>query len=135
MTPEDEPSRSVGGQYATEEERRNSSGKNEEAGQNRNDSQLWTCLVVKVKSDVVRKILPRLWDVRSMNQGRLDMVKQETESMNFSILGISELKWMGIGKFNLDDHYICYCGQESLRRIGVTSQSTKESEIQYLRAI
>ena len=82
---------------------------------------MWTCLVVKVKSDVVRKILPRLWDVGSMNQGRLDMVKQETESVNFSILGISELKWMGIGKFNLDDHHICYCGQESLRRIGVTS--------------
>ena len=55
MTPEDEPSRSVGGQYATEEEWRNSSGKNEEAGQNRNDSQLWTCLVVKVKSDAVKK--------------------------------------------------------------------------------
>ena len=54
-----------------------------------------------------------------MNQGELDMVKQEMERVNFGILGISELKWMGMGKFNLDDHHICYCGQESFRRIGV----------------
>ena len=77
------------------------------------------CLVVKVKSDIVKKILSRIWDVRSMNQGELDMVKQMMKRVNFSILGISELKWMGMGKFNLDDHYIYYCGQESLRRIGV----------------
>ena len=54
-----------------------------------------------------------------MNQGELDMVKQEMERVNFGILGISELKWMGMGKFNLDDHFISYCGQESLRRNGV----------------
>ena len=119
MTSKDEPSRSVGGQYATEEERRNSSGKNEEAALKQEWIQLWMCLVVKVKSDVVRKILSRIWDVRSMNQGELDMVKQMMERVNFRILGISELKWMGMGKFNLDDHYIYYCGQESLRRIGV----------------
>ena len=51
-----------------------------------------------------------------MNQGKLDKVKQEMASMNIDILGISELKWMGMGEFNSDDHYIYYCGQESFRR-------------------
>ena len=59
-----------------------------------------------------------------MNQGKLEMVKQETERVNVDILGISELKWTGRGEFNSDDHYIYYCGQESLRRTGeaLTSQ-------------
>ena len=55
-----------------------------------------------------------------MNQGKLEVVKQEMARMNSNILGISELKWTGIGEFNSDDHYIYYCGQESLRRNGVT---------------
>ena len=55
-----------------------------------------------------------------MNQGKLDMVKQEMARVNINILGISELKWMGMGEFNLDDHYIYYCAQESLRRNVVT---------------
>ena len=55
-----------------------------------------------------------------MNQGKLDMVKQEMARANIEILGISELKWTGMNKFNSDDHYIYYCGQESLRRNGVT---------------
>ena len=59
------------------------------------------------------------WNVRSMNQGKLEMVKQEMARVNIDILGISELKWTGMGEFNLDDHYIYYCGQESLRRNGV----------------
>ena len=59
------------------------------------------------------------WNVRSMNQGKLDMVKQEMARVNTDILGISELKWTGMGEFNSDDHYIYYCGQESLRRNGV----------------
>ena len=54
-----------------------------------------------------------------MNQGKLEVVKQEMARVNINILGISELKWMGMGKFNSDDHYIYYCGQESLRRYGV----------------
>ena len=54
-----------------------------------------------------------------MNQGKLDMVKQEMARVNVNILGINELKWTGIGEFNSDDHYIYYCGQESLRRNGV----------------
>ena len=59
------------------------------------------------------------WNVRPMNQGKLEVVKQEMARVNSDILGISELKWMGMGKFNSDDHCIYYCGQESLRRNGV----------------
>ena len=54
-----------------------------------------------------------------MNQGKLEVVKQEMARVNIDILGISELKWKGMGKFNSDEHYIYYCGQESLRRNGV----------------
>ena len=54
-----------------------------------------------------------------MNQGKLEVVKQEMTRVNIDILGISELKWTGMGEFNSDDHYIYYCGQESLRRNGV----------------
>ena len=61
----------------------------------------------------------RTWNVRSMNQGKLDMVKQEMATVNTVILGISELKWMGMGECNSDDCYTYYCGQESLRRNGV----------------
>ena len=75
------------------------------------------------------------WNVRSMNQGKLEVVKQKMARMNVNIRGISELKWTGIGEFNSDDHYIYFCGQESLRRYGVASWSTKESEMQYLDAI
>ena len=59
------------------------------------------------------------WNVRSMNQDILDVVKQEMAKLNFNILGISELKWTRIGEFNSDDTYIYCCGQESLRRNGV----------------
>ena len=59
------------------------------------------------------------WNVRSMNQGKLEVVKQEMARVNIDILGISELKWTGMGEFNPEDHYIYYCGQESLRRNGV----------------
>ena len=54
-----------------------------------------------------------------MNQGKLKVVKQEMARININILGISELKWKGVGKFNPNDHYIYYCGQESLRKNGV----------------
>ena len=59
------------------------------------------------------------WKVRSMNQGKLEVVKQEMAKMNTDILGNSELKWTGMGELNSDDHYIYYGGQESLRRNGV----------------
>ena len=59
------------------------------------------------------------WNVRSMNQGKLEVVKQEMARVNVDILGISELKWTGMGEFNSDDHYIYYCGQESLTGNGL----------------
>ena len=59
------------------------------------------------------------WNVRSMNQGKLEEVKQEMARMNINILEVSELKWMGVGELNSNDHYIYYTGQESLRRNGV----------------
>ena len=58
------------------------------------------------------------WNVRPMNQGKLEVVKQEMATVNIDILGISEIKWRGMGEFNSDDHYIYYCGQESFRRNG-----------------
>ena len=60
-----------------------------------------------------------------MNQGKLEVVKQEMAMVNVDILGISEMKWTGMGEFNSDDHYIYYCGQESLRRNGVAITVTK----------
>ena len=60
-----------------------------------------------------------------MNQGKLEVVKQEVARVNVDILGISELKWTGMGEFNSDDHYIYYCGQESLRRNGVAMMVNK----------
>ena len=59
------------------------------------------------------------WNLRSMNQGKLEVLKQEMVRVNIDILGISELKYTGMGKFNSDDHGIYYCGQQSLRRNGV----------------
>ena len=59
------------------------------------------------------------WNVRSMNQGKLEVVKLEMARVNINILGISKLKWTGKGDFNSDDHYMYYCGQESFRRNGV----------------
>ena len=59
------------------------------------------------------------WNVRSMNQGKLEVVKQRKTRVNVNTLGISELRWTGMGECNSDDHYIYYCGQESVRRNGV----------------
>ena len=77
-------------------------------------------LVVKVKSDAIKKqYCIGSWNVRSMNQGKLEGVKQEMAKVNMDILGISELKWTRIGEFNSDSHYIYYCGQKCLIRNGV----------------
>ena len=75
------------------------------------------------------------WNVRSMNQGKLEVVKQEMARLNIDILAISELKWTGMGKFNSGDHYIYYCGQESLRRNGVALIVNKKSKFQYLDSV
>ena len=60
-----------------------------------------------------------------MNQGKLEVFKQEMARLNINILGINELTWTGMGEFNSDDHYIYYCGQESLRRNGVAIMANK----------
>ena len=74
-------------------------------------------LVIEARSDTVKSI--GTWNVSSMNQGKLEVVKQEMARVNVDILGISELKWTGMGEFNSDDNYIYYRGQESLRRNGM----------------
>ena len=71
----------------------------------------------------------------SMNQGKLEVVKQEMARVNINILGINKLKWTGMGEFNSDNHYIDYCGQESLRRNGVAIIVNKRVQMQYLDAI
>ena len=65
------------------------------------------------------------WTVKSLNQGKLEVAKQEMARMNIDILGISELRWIGMGEFSSDDHYIYYCVQESLRRNGVAIKVNK----------
>ena len=118
--------RSVSAQYATGDQWRNNSRKNEgmEPKQNRYP-------VVDVTGDTSKvqcckeQYCIGIWNVRSMNQGKLGVVKQEMVKMNIDILGISELKWTGMGEFNSNDHYIYYCGQESLRRNGVAIMANK----------
>ena len=67
-------------------------------------------------------------NVRSMNQGKLEVIKQEIARVNIDILGLSELEWSGMGEFNSGDHYMYYCGQESLRRHGVAIIVNKSSK-------
>ena len=81
------------------------------------------CIVVDVTGDRSKvsccKCCIRTWNVRLMNQGKWEVVKEDMARVNIYILGISELKWTGMGKFNSDNSHIYYCGQESLRRSGV----------------
>ena len=115
MTLKDELPRSVGAQYATGDQWRNNSRKNEETEPKQKQHP-----IVDVMGDgsIVRCCKEQyyigIWNVRSMNQGKLEVVKQEMVRVNIDILGISELKWTGMGEFNSDDHYIHYCGQKSL---------------------
>ena len=120
MTLKDELSRSVGAQYATGEEWRNNSRKNK-----KREPKQKQCPVEDVTSDGSKlqrckeQYCIRTWNVRTMNQGKLEVVKQETARVNIDILGISELKWTGMSEFNSEDHCIYYCGQGSLRRNGL----------------
>ena len=75
------------------------------------------------------------WNVGSVNQGKLKMIKQEMAKVNINILEISELKWPGMGEYNSDDHYVYYCEQESLRRNVVALIVNKRVQMQYLVAI
>ena len=74
---------------------------------------------MEVKFDPVKNNIIGTWSVRFMNQGKLEVVKQEMARVNINIQRINELKWTGMGEFNSDDHYTYYCGQESLRINGV----------------
>ena len=118
--------RSVGAQHATGDWWRNNSRKNEET-----EPKQKQCPVVDVTGDRSRircckeQYCIGTWNVRSMNQGKLEVVKQEMARVNVDILGITKLKWTGMGEFNSDDHYIYYCGQESLRRNGVAIMGNK----------
>ena len=73
--------------------------------------------MIEARSDALKSI--GTWNVRSMSQGKLEVVKQEMARVNVDILRISKLKWTGMGEFNSDDHYIYYCGQEFLRINGI----------------
>ena len=112
--------RSVSAQYATGDQWRNNSRKNE--GMEPKQKQYPAVDVTGDRRKVQyckEQYCIGTWNVWSMNQGKLEVVKQEMARVNVDILGISELKWTGMGEFNSDDHYIYYCGQESLRRNGV----------------
>ena len=83
--------------------------------------------MVEVKPNAVKKYCVGTWNVRSINQGKLEVVKQEMARVNTYILAISELKRTGTGEFNSDDHYIYNCGQESLRRSGAAIMVNKRA--------
>ena len=120
MTLKDELPRSVFAQYSTGDQWRNNSRKNEgtEPKQKQHPVVDVTGDGSKVQYCKVQNCIGT-WNVRSMNQGKLEVVKQEMARVNIDILGISELRWTGMGEFNSDDHYIYDCEQESLRRNGV----------------
>ena len=119
-TLKDELPRSVGAQYATGGQWRNNSRKNEETEPKQKQHPVVGVTGDRSKVQCCKEqYCIGTWNVRSMNQGKLQVVKQEIVRVNVDILGINELKWTRIGEFNLDDHYIYYCGQESLRRNGV----------------
>ena len=107
--------------------------------QSKNNIQLWMGLVMEVKSYAVYCPIEQYyigtWNVRSMNQGKLEVVKQEMARVNINILGISELKWTRMGEFNSDDHYIYYCRQECLRRNGVAITVNKRVQNAVLDAV
>ena len=116
----DELPRLVGAQYATGDQWRTNSRKNEEMEPKQNQHPVADVTGDRSKVQCCKEqYCIVMWSVRSMNQGKLEVVKQEMGRVNVEILGISELKWTGKGEFNSDDHYIYYCGQESLRRNGV----------------
>ena len=125
--------RLVGVQYATGDQWRNNSRKNE--GMEPKLKQYPLVDVIGDRSKVQcckEQYCIGTWNIRSMNQGKLEVVKHEMARVNIDILGISELKWTGMGEFNSDDHYIYYCGQESLRRNGVAIIVNKRAQVAVL---
>ena len=128
--------RSVGTQYTTGGQWRNNSRKNEGMEPKQKEYR-----VVDVTGDrgkvqcYKEQYCIGTWNGRSMNQGKVEVVKQEMARVNVNILGISELKWAGMAEFNSDDSYIYYCGQETLGRNAAAIMVNKESEMQYFDAI
>ena len=122
----EERPRSVGAQYATGDQWRNNSRKNEgmETKQKKYPAVDGTDDRSKVRGCKEQYCIGSL-NIRSMNQGKLEVVKQKMARVNVDILGISKLKWTGMDEFNSDDHYIYYYGQESLRRNGVAIMVNK----------
>ena len=119
-TLKDELPRSVGTQYSTGDQCRNKSRKNE--GMEPKQKQHPAVVVTDDRSKVQcceEQYYIGTWNVKSMNQSKLKVVKQEMARVNVDILQISEIKWTGMGEFNSDDHYIYCHGQKSLRRNGV----------------
>ena len=115
--------RLTGAQYTTGDQWRNNSRKNEEMEPKQKQQPVLDVTGDGSKVQCCKEqYCIGTW---SMNQGTLEVVKQEMASMNVNILGISELKWTGMGEFNSDYHYIYYCGQESLRRNAVAIMVNK----------
>ena len=115
-----------GAQYVTGDQWRNNSRKNE--GMEPKQTQYPAVVVTGDRSKLQcckEQYCIGNWNVRSMNQGKLELVKQEMARVTVDILRISKLKWTGMGEFNSDDHYIYYCGQEPLRRNGVAIMVNK----------
>ena len=119
-TLKDELPRSVGTQHATGDQWRNNSRKTEETQPKQNQHPVLDMTGDGSKVQCCKEqYCIGTWNVWSMNQDKLEVVKQVMARVNVDILRISELKWTGMGEFNSDDHYIYYCGQESFRRNGV----------------
>ena len=118
--------RSVGAQYAIGDQWRNNSRKNEgmEPKQKQHPVVDGTADRSKVRCCKEQYCIGT-WNVRSMNQGKLEVVKQEMTRLNIDILGIRKLRWTRMDEFNSDDHYIYYCGQDPLRRNGVAMIANK----------
>ena len=113
--------RSVGPQYATGEEWRNKSRKDEETEPKQKEHPIVDVTADGSKAQYYKEqYCIGTWNVTSMNQGKLKVIKREIARVNVAILGIGKQKWAGMCEFNSDDHYIYYFGQESLRRNGLT---------------
>ena len=118
-TLKDELPKLVGAQYATGDQWRNDSRNNEGMEPKQKQHSVVNGTGDRSKIQCYKdQYCIGTWSVRSMNQGKLEVVKQEIARVNVDILGISKLKWTGMVEFNSNDHYIYYCGQESLRRNG-----------------
>ena len=125
-TLKDELPRLVGAQYATGDQWRNNCRKNEGMEPKQKQDPLVDGPSDKSKVRCFKEQnCIATWNARSMNQGKLEIVKQEMARVNIDILGISELKWTGMSEFNSDDYYISYRGQESLRSNGIATMVNK----------